>query len=539
MMRRMDAAPVATCAIAVALAVAAIGCGRAPAESGAGGTITLALRDSFATFDPAFAWDPEQTPYLRLVYEGLVAFDDSGRVVPACAERWQVSDGGRTVRFELRPGLRDARGVAIGAEDFARGLVRLFRTGALRSPGAPQFVALAGALQQGIRRAPPLGVEAPDARTLVLRLAWPDPFLLEKLAQPRYALPLRDSASVETNGPYRLERAAGAYVFVRDPAWGAGLAATDARRLRAGTLDTIRVLTGLPARRALLGLESGRIDLLCPPPLEFRDRLLRTDRFGHVEAQADPPRIWHLALNAEVAPTARRDARRGIALALNRARLPEGLGSWVMPWRAFTSDATPGAAEAPGYDPDRARLSLEVARYFTGIRLPVSVPRASATAAGLEALAPALARGAVQLETVLLPRDRWSREAVTRRGAAATILPWQAPARDGIDELAALYLNRGMESGWGGSWARYRPGPELDSLLLRGLREADPVARGALRDRVGTLLAGDLPLVPLARVGETVVYRRELSGVRFHPREGLDLGSIRRLSPAPSLTGNR
>ena len=543
MMRRADAATPSRSMILVWLTALLVplasGCAQRPGVAATGGAITLALRDSFATFDPAFAWDPQQAPFLRLVHEGLVAFDDSGRVVPACADRWQVVDGGRTIRFELRAGLRDASGAPVTADDFARGIARLFRPGALRSPGAPQFAALVGALEQGTRRMPPLGVEAPDARTLVLRLAWPDPFLLEKLAQPRYALPAADSGTTRTNGPYRLEREGTAYLFVRDRAWGGGLDAADARRFRAGELDTIRVLTGVPARRALLGLESGRIDLLWPVPLEYRVRLLRGDRFGHVEAGADPPLVWHLVLNGELAPTARREARRGIALAVNRAHLPEELGDWVTPWRSFTSVGAAGEAVAPGYDPDQARVALEAARYFTGVRLPVHVVRGGATAAGLEALVPALARGAVQVDAVARPRAAWTREVAARRGAVAALLPWQAPARDGLDELAALFLNRGLGSGWAGNWAGYHPGPGLDSLLLRGLRETDPVVRAALRDRVGTLLASDLPLVPLARVADAAVFRPEIGGVRFHPRGGLDLASVRRLAPPPSLTGSR
>jgi len=536
MKSRRDAALVAIVALTFATAT---GCAKPPAAPAGGGTITLALRDSFDTFDPAFAWDPEQTPFLRLVHEGLVAFDDSGRVVPACADRWQVVEGGRTIRFELRPGLRDGQGEPVTAEDFARGFARLFRRGAARSPGAPQFAALAGALEQGTRHAPPLGVEAPDTRTLVLRLAWPDPFLLEKLAQPRYALPAADSATTRTNGPFRMERAAGAYLFIRDPAWGAGLAADDPRRLRAGTLDTIRVLTGVTSRRALLGFESGRIDLLWPLPLEYRDRLLRSEGFGHLEGGSDPPRVWHLVLHSELAPTARREARRGIALAVNRARLAEALGPWVTPRRSFASSENAGGAEAPGYDPDRARVSLEAARYFTGIRVPVTVPRSGRLAAGLEALAPALASGAVQVDAVPEPRAAWSRAVIARRGLVATILPWEAPARDGLDEFAALLLDRGLGSGRGGNLAHYNPGPGLDSLILRGLRETDPAARAALRDRIGTLLAGDLPFVPLARVQDATAWRRELGGVRFHPRGGPDLAVIRRLAPAVSLTGNR
>jgi ABC-type transport system substrate-binding protein len=526
-----------TLRLALALVLAAslpAGCGpRGPAGPRDGGAITLALRDSFATFDPAFAVDPQQTPFLRLVHEGLVAFDDSGRVAPACARAWDVSPDGRTLRFELAEGLRAADGARVTADDFRRGFERLFRPGAERSPGAPQFAALEGALEQGTRRAPPLGIDVPDERTLVVRLAWADPFLLEKLAQPRWVLPVSPGGRVRTNGPYRLEREGSAFVFVRDPGYAASLPADDVRRARTGGLDTIRVLTGVTARRAQLGLESGRIDLLWPVPDEYRERLLRSPAFGHVAAELDPPVTWDLVMNAELAPLARRDARRGVALAVHRPRLPEERGTWLVPERRFSLG---GAAEAPGYDPGQARRALEAARYFTGIRVPVAVPRSSSLAGGLDVLAPAMARGAVQVDAVALPRAEWSRALLERRGMQSALVAWQAPSHDGLDDLAARLLNRGLGSGWGGNASWYRPGPGLDSLLLRGLRESDPVTRAAIRDQLGQLLASDLPYVPLARASELAVHRRQLVGVRFHPRDGLALGAIRKNA---DLTGNR
>ena len=213
------------------------GCAAQPKDGApaAGGALTIAQRDSFATLDPAFAWNPEDDPYLGLLYEGLVAFDDSGRVRPACAAMPVVSRDGRTYRFKLRPNLTYADGTPLAAEDFAHGIRRLFRPGALRSPGAPQFAALVGALQQGTRNAPPLGVEATSKEELVLRLAWPDPHLLEKLAQPRYAIPVPESAAARlgasygafprTNGAYRVARAGrDTLLFVRNLHYDPGLA---------------------------------------------------------------------------------------------------------------------------------------------------------------------------------------------------------------------------------------------------------------------------------------------------------------------------
>ena len=540
----MDPGPVVR-SLAIAIFVACLatfaGCARKQPDAGPhrGGTFRMAVRDSFLTLDPALAWDPALTPYLRLLYEGLVAFDDSGEVRPAAAARWTESGDGLTWTFELRRGLRYASGRPVVAADFAHGFQRLFRSGALRSPGAPQFAALRGALRAGVRGAPPLGVEAPDASTVVLHLAWRDPFLLEKLAQPRYAIPVpaeSDSASgvesygarPETNGPYALAPGAKNLVrFVRNPHFaealrgGEGEAGMRERAAISGFPDTIVVLTGVPARRALLGLESGRIDALCPMPAEYRERLVRDRRMQHVRGATSPPLLWLLAMNTELAPLARRDARRAMGRGVNRLPLIESLGPSVLPWRAFTLDGTSPNA-APGYDPADARLSLEAAKYFAGMRVVVTVPRGSAEAAACEALAPAAARASIQFEPKLVSRAAWTKAAIERRGAQALILPWVPPAKDGVDAIASLLLNRGLGSGWAGNMAWYRPSPAFDSLLVRGLREEDPLARRAIRDQIGELLESDLPLVPLAQVEIEAAVRPEWQGARIHPRYGFD-----------------
>ena len=57
----------------------------------------------------------------------------------------------------------------------------------------------------------------------------------------------------------------------------------------------------------------------------------------------------------------------------------------------------------------QARLAFESARYFTGVRAGVTVPRGSALAQGLDALAPSMARGGVQVDALAVPRAEWER----------------------------------------------------------------------------------------------------------------------------------
>ena len=46
-------------------------------------------------------------PITDQIFNGLVGLDEQFRPVPELAERWQITDGGKTYSFSLRPLLPD------------------------------------------------------------------------------------------------------------------------------------------------------------------------------------------------------------------------------------------------------------------------------------------------------------------------------------------------------------------------------------------------------------------------------------------------
>jgi ABC-type transport system substrate-binding protein len=74
--------------------------------------------------------DPAQAgPYFvyEQLYDGLVRLDASLNIVPALAEYWMVSEDGRRLTFQLRPGVRFHHGAEVSAEDVKFSLERLLQ----------------------------------------------------------------------------------------------------------------------------------------------------------------------------------------------------------------------------------------------------------------------------------------------------------------------------------------------------------------------------------------------------------------------------
>jgi len=120
------------------------------------------------------------------IFDSLVR-SKGADIVPAAAEKWEISDDGKTYTFHLR----DAKwsdGKPVTGQDFVDAFVRMFTT----SPASSIYDAIQnGAELRGKKvDASTLGVKAPDDKTVVFTLTGPTPYFLGLLTSS-YSAPSR------------------------------------------------------------------------------------------------------------------------------------------------------------------------------------------------------------------------------------------------------------------------------------------------------------------------------------------------------------
>lgn len=150
------------------------------------------------------------------LFEGLVSYDEYGKLVPALAERWEIGDDGTEYKFYLRDS-RWSDGNRITAHDVVFSFRRLLDP-STAAPSAFMFYPIKNALEinSGKLRDPNLlGVTAQSRNVVIIRLKSPTSYFLDLLAHRAAVILSRrllgntqaDWATPEkmiTNGPYTL-----------------------------------------------------------------------------------------------------------------------------------------------------------------------------------------------------------------------------------------------------------------------------------------------------------------------------------------------
>lgn len=167
-----------------------------------------------STVDPMRIGDPGSVLVARQLFEGLTRWDAiEERVVPAAAERWSVSDGGRQFTFELRPGMTFHDGSPVTSEDFRFAFDRIAqkRNASDLAYTLEQVEGFVEVNQLGdasrLR-----GIRTPDELTLVIRLSEPFQDLPSVLTHPGLVPVSRDAVSDYNrflrdpvgNGPFQI-----------------------------------------------------------------------------------------------------------------------------------------------------------------------------------------------------------------------------------------------------------------------------------------------------------------------------------------------
>ncbi|WP_395392198.1 ABC transporter substrate-binding protein [Novosphingobium sp. BL-8A] len=296
--------------------------------------------------------------------EGLVSFDEKGRVIPALADRWIVTDDGLSYIFRLRDG-NWLTGDPLTAQSAKRALDSALD--ALKD--TPLELDLAGIDE----------TRAMAGRVIEIRLRRPMPYLLQLIAQPELGLVHKDRGA----GPMRLERdQAIARMVPIDPS-RLGLPAIENWARRTRRVD-LRALGG-PA--AVNAFNDGKVDIVMGG--EIQDfPLTRSVGILRGTIQLDPVvGLFGLQVMNDKGFLADPANREAIAMAIDRDALiaPFGVGGWTATTRLVTPSldgdlGTIGERWTNQSMDERRGVAAARVRRWEGNPAPVAAPLASSDA---------------------------------------------------------------------------------------------------------------------------------------------------------------
>lgn len=266
---------------------------------------------------------PPSKLILEATAQGLVAFDESGGIVPALAQRWIVEDEGRSYIFRLRRA-RWPDGSRIDAKEVAELLKSRIRANLSLDP--------LGDLDVVAEVVPMTG------EVIEVRLAAARPTFLQLLAQPQMAILSRDGGT----GPYRKEKRGAAWFLkpVEDP-----MAVHDGDTPPEVPSWQNRVLRAERAAKAIARFRFGLSQLVLGG--RFTDLpLLAKSGVDKNAVHVDPVQgLFGLAITGDGTFLDDQSVREALSMAIEREKLPAAfaLGGW-----GITDAILPQQLDLPG-----------------------------------------------------------------------------------------------------------------------------------------------------------------------------------------------
>jgi oligopeptide transport system substrate-binding protein len=498
-----------------------------PAAEGAGamtpqkgGSVTVVYKDDLATLDPAIGYDWTNWPTIKMVFDGLLDYDDSTNVTPRLAESLpEISPDATVYTFKLRQGVKFQNGREVTADDVVYTMTRVLdpKTG---SPGAGFYVGIKGAQDFIDGKATSVeGIKKLDDYTVEFTLSQADVTFLNKMALNfAFIVPKEEVEKAGENfghapvgtGPFKLkEWQPGQYlVFERNPDYFyEGLP----------YLDQVRIEVGVEPDVALLRLEKGEVHLMGDPPPGADWARISTDPAWANRIEREPQvSTIYIAINTTAPPFDNLKVRQALNHAIDKQRiiqLSNGRGTVA---NQILPPLMPGydtSYQGYEYDPEKAKALLAEAGFPDGFETSIECISVEPQPKLCESFQQDLAKVGIKLTINTLAAPNVIEDAgngktpLTWSGGLAWIQDYPDP-----DDFYAPILgcDSNVPGGW--NWSRYC-NEDIHKQSLELLAMTDRAKRMEAYKPLFKALMDDAVWVPVFNGEYTIAHAENFHGV--------------------------
>ena len=436
------------------------------------------------------------------VFEGLVKPTPDGDLIPAVAEKYEISDDQLTYTFTIRDGVKFHNGDPVTVLD----IVHSLEHAGSDSDGVVPIEAFSA-----IEKLEPL-----DEHTLSITLAEPNGEFLSYLTAA--ILPasyeLQDTAPVGT-GPFKfVSRTAQDNIVLErfEDYWG-----------EPAYLDKVTFKIIENADSILMSLQSGAVDLFAH--LTSTQAAQLGGDFNIEEGTMNL--VQAMYLNHAEKPFDDLRVRQALCYAVDRRQILDlafdGYGSLIgsSMYPAFGKYFDDSLTNYYPHDVEKAKALLAEAGYPDGFSMTITVPsNYQPHIDTAQVIVEQLKQVGVTAEILPVTWESWLNDTYVGRQFQATVV--------GVDAstMTARALLERFTSTAGNNFINYN-NAEYDALFQEAVAAADDAAQTAAYKKAEANLTENAANVYIQDLADLVAIRKGLEGVRFYPIYVLDLSGIR------------
>lgn len=283
--------------------------------------LRLNLKTEPPSLDPPKGFDSTSNEVLNATMEGLARLDSNHKPQPAMAEKWEISEDGKTYVFTLRDS-KWSNGDPVTAHDFEYAFKRIVDPkNAFPSAFLAYYIEGAEKFNKGEGTADDVKVKAIDDKTLEVQLRSPAGFFLHIVTQPTF-FPVNkkvvesnpnfaaEAATLVSNGPFKITE------WVHDQSVKAEVneGYWDKDSLKYAGIHWVMVNDENTQYQMY---KTGQLDMIQTVPNDMKKQLIDAG-----EAKVEPEAaIYYYRMNVKMEPFQNANIRKAFALAIDRKAL--------------------------------------------------------------------------------------------------------------------------------------------------------------------------------------------------------------------------